>query len=380
MTSTRLSEVRTQADADRLWEEIAESGAPLIEEDGHLVTFLWRDDGRTRNVVVVGGPARWDPLGADLMQRLPGTDVWHRSYHVEPPLIASYQLSVNDSLEAPDQITDWALREFTFRADPLNPHGVDWPAHPSDLDQPARRTSILAAGAVMPASPAGAGSLDEIRVTSELLGNTRTVWVHAPRDARDAQLLIVLDGWVWAQVLPISGPLEGIRAAGRPLVLALVDSLDTGTRIRELEGNPDTTRFLVEELVPLLRTRYPVSGRIGVLGQSLGGLTAVAAALAAPEVIAVAGAQSGSFWWPRDDADAPQEHLTARVLAQQPVDVRICLEVGSYEGADMIDTARRLHAALAVRGYDADHREHSGGHDWLRWWCDLPALVARMFA
>lgn len=380
MTSPRLRAVRDQRDADALWAELAADGAPLVEESGRLVTFLWRDDGSTRDVVVVGGPARWDPLDEDRMERILGTDVWYRSYPVEPPLVSSYQLSPNDSLEPPERVEDWAARESTFRADPLNPRRLRWPANPADSEHREHDCSLLAVGVELRDPAPDAPPPVEHVVASRGLGNSRRVWVHEPPTAAGARLLIVLDGWVWARVLPLGRMLAELRERTGPLLVALVEALDDATRVRELEGNPEFVRFLADELVPELRARYGVEGRIGIAGQSLGGLTAVAAALDRPDLVEVAGAQSGSFWWPRDASDRPQEHLTARVLEQEPVGARILLETGLLEGPDMVDTARRLHAALTSRGYAVDHLEHHGGHDWVRWWHDLPGLLARMYA
>src|SRR5580658_4987150 len=66
--SPRIAALRTriesgERDAIReFWTEIARSGAPLIEPvpgdtDDSLVTFVWRGDAKTRNVVIFDGVA-----------------------------------------------------------------------------------------------------------------------------------------------------------------------------------------------------------------------------------------------------------------------------------------------------------------------------------
>ncbi len=377
LESDRLRRVRSQHDADQLWQEIAATGTPLVEDDGHLVTFLWRDDGATDHVLVVGGPATWDPIETDLMERLPGTDVWFRSYRVEPGLVATYWLSPNDSLQPSEQVLDWVARERTFQADPLNPHRLRWPANPADPSTPAHERSVLVPGELPQAPPV---RLDEHVVPSTALDNQRRVWVHRTPGAGAPRILVLLDGWVWARALPVASLLDGVSDRTGPLVVAMVDALDEETRDRELECHPSFVRFLTDELVPFLRETYDARGRIAVAGQSLGGLTAVFAALTAPEVVAVAGAQSGSFWWPRDEADRAQEAVRAMVRERPVADVAVHLETGSLEGSDMVDTARRLHEALAARGYPVEHQERHGGHDWLRWQLDLPDLVERMLS
>src|SRR5690349_4857173 len=89
---------------DAFWREVAKKGAPLFEpvegdEQQMLVTFLWRGDEETRNVVVIGGLAGWDDFKEQQMTRLPESDVWYRTYRGDRTLRTAYRLSVNDSFE-----------------------------------------------------------------------------------------------------------------------------------------------------------------------------------------------------------------------------------------------------------------------------------------
>ena len=88
---------------DELWAEIAETGGPLFEptddESTTLVTFLWRDDGNTENVLVLFFTAPTDGDFSDVMlERVPGTDLWFRTYELPSQLRTTYVFSVNDSL------------------------------------------------------------------------------------------------------------------------------------------------------------------------------------------------------------------------------------------------------------------------------------------
>lgn len=66
---------------ETFWREVAEAGAPLVEtiegEPGaRLVTFLWRDQGNTENVVAVGAAlASWQNWQKHLLARLPESDL-----------------------------------------------------------------------------------------------------------------------------------------------------------------------------------------------------------------------------------------------------------------------------------------------------------------
>lgn len=380
MTSPRLSAVHNQADADALWAEVAATGTPLIEDDGRLLTFLWRDDGATENVVIAGGPAIWQPIEDDMMVRLAGTDVWHRTYSLEPGLIARYVLSPNDSLEPSEQVTDWVARERTFRADPLNPRVLHWPENLADPGEPAHDVSVIALRDVAPiADTVAANGFEQRRFPSVHLGNERRIWVRVPEPAdTPPRLVVMLDGWVWACALPIGPVVDRAEQRTGPLVVVMVESLDEETRDRELSCQDAFVRFLAEELVPWLSDAHGVTERAAIVGQSLGGLAAVHATLTAPETFVVAGAQSGSFWWPRDESDHPHEELTALALSIERTDVRFNLETGALEGDEMIQTAERMRDALLAQGYPVDYRMINGGHDWLRWHADLGALLERM--
>ncbi len=375
----------------RFWAEVAESGAPLVEGDAddadRLVTFLWRDDGVTERVAVVGGPAVWEPIQTDLMERVVGTDVWYATYRVGVDLACSYQLSPNDSLQPADEVTDWVAREVTFRADPLNPRRIRWPANPADPATPPRECSWLTLpGAPAPVElPADAarGTTTSHRLTSTALGNTRTVWVHESKRGRDEPppaLVVLLDGWVWAKVLPVAEVVDAMRARGEcgPIAVVMVDSLDEATRCRELECHPPFLRFLHDELLPWVCDNWEVTkhrARRAVVGQSLGGLTAVYTTSDAQNPFGLLVSQSGSFWWPRDEQDRPVEWLTSH-LAPALAPTRVALDVGTLEGADMVPVNRRMRHALAARGFEVGYAEPYGGHDWFRWWLGLPAAFA----
>jgi len=65
---------------ENFWQEIAKKGAPLVEpisdENEYVwLTFLWRDKGDTKNVVIWSDLGDWGNLDSLQMIRLSGTDV-----------------------------------------------------------------------------------------------------------------------------------------------------------------------------------------------------------------------------------------------------------------------------------------------------------------
>ena len=85
------------------WHEMKAQGTPLIEpitqdDENYLVTFLWRDEGRTLDTIcLTEGPAGFDfHLGQ--MTRLADTDIWFRSYQMPGDTVMLYHLSPNNPL------------------------------------------------------------------------------------------------------------------------------------------------------------------------------------------------------------------------------------------------------------------------------------------
>ncbi|GEM_PF-4886364 len=84
------------------WEDVRKAGTPLLEPIAGdrkqvLVTFLWREVGDTRNVVVFLQTGGLNPAD-NQMTRLSDSDVWYRSYVFRKDVRFLYTLSPNDDL------------------------------------------------------------------------------------------------------------------------------------------------------------------------------------------------------------------------------------------------------------------------------------------
>ncbi|HEX2186768.1 MAG TPA: enterochelin esterase domain-containing protein, partial [Chloroflexota bacterium] len=171
------------------WDEVARSGTPLVEaipgDDGHLlVTFLWRDAGPpedTRNVVLFGGPAGWTVAHNHLL-RLPGTDVWYRSYRVRADARLAYWLSPNDCLLETYQIDPYdaeavEARLATAGLDPFNrrPYPAERPVY-STVELPGAPPEPFIGRRPWVAR----GTVQVSAFRSRLLGNERRVWRYTP--------------------------------------------------------------------------------------------------------------------------------------------------------------------------------------------------------
>ncbi|MFF7365719.1 enterochelin esterase [Streptomyces sp. NPDC008125] len=367
---------------ERFWERVRERGTPLIAPDPQgspehtAVTFLWRGTEATRAVQVMPNKLG-DPRAPEgnLMERHPGTDIWHWTLRLRRDWRGTYDFHVDEG-DGPEPGGPgyWQWLRTRRHFDPYNSRrlprrwggeAVSWAetgAFPSASDWEPR-----------PGTPRG--KVTEHGVPSEHLREERRVWLYEPpapaggtTGPAELPVLVVLDGEHWQPELGLANLLDNLVADGRipPTAAILVDSVDSGTRWRDLACRPSHAAFLADELLPWAARRLPLTddpGRTVIAGQSLGGLSATYTALTAPHRFGNALVQSASYWWP----NGPEpEWLTGRIAAAPRRPVRFRLSFGEQEWV-ALPAARRLRDVLEQAGYDYHYREFNGGHDYL-WW------------
>lgn len=398
---TRVAQVGHEIDERDFWRAVRHEGTPLVEPDPEgaadhaVVTFLWRGSAATRAVQVtpnkIGDPR--DPAG-NLMERVPGTDVWHWSVRMRRDWQATYGIAVDEGEgppgagDAADGPAYWQWLRTRGRPDPFNSRTLSrrWGGTPLSY---VRLPDAPAADhwTERPGTPRG--RVSEHRFRSRLLGNDRTVRLYEPpaaaasvRPAEPLPVLVLLDGEMWQPGLGVATLLDNLIDDGLvpPMAAVLPDALDADTRWAELTCKDAFVGFLRDELLPWASTRLPLTAdpaRTVVAGQSLGGLTAAYAAVVAPERFGAALSQSGSFWWPNGPG---AEWLTGLIDRSERLPVRFWLSAGEQEWV-ALPANRRLRDTLAARGYDdAVYREFDGGHDYLCWRTELADGLRELFA
>lgn len=366
------------------WDAVrAAGGTPVVEpdpqgDDGHrVVTFLWRGTDATQAVLVLPNKIV-DPrdMAPNLMERVPGTDIWHWSVRMRTDWRATYSLCVDEGDGPRPEGEYWPWLRRQLRTDPLNPRTLTrrWGGEPVSYVE-------------LPQAPTGddwqrrdgvtRGTVSTHTVRSELLGNERPVHLYEPPGGgRDLPVLVLMDGEMWQPGLDVAALLDNLIADGRipPLAALLPESLSADQRWAELACNERFVGFLETELLPWAGERLSLTGdpaRTVVAGQSLGGLTAAYAAVVAPQRFGRVLAQSGSFWWPDGPDLERSEWLTGRIAEIEKLPVRFWLSAGEQEWV-ALPAMRRLRATLREKGYeDAVYREFNGGHDYLCWRTEL---------
>lgn len=387
LSSPRLIRLSAEVERDpealeRFWTEVRRDGAPLVEpaesSAERYLTFLWKDPGQTRNVVIFSGVTMmWGFTTAELaehqMRWLEGTDVWYRTYRLPSDARFAYYLSPNDSLVPATEIEgyqQWEQRSSTWQADPLNPrrevrpHGDrDWVVSIAELpDAPPKPWDDFVAD--------GEGDVEEQSLESEVLGSTRRVWIYRPPgydDDSEHPLLVIFDGTPSSfgrSPGSLKRIIEYLQAKERiePPVVVSIEQSDRG---EELSCSDGWNAFLVTELVPWVRSRYAVTSdpaRVVVAGGSLGGLAALYAALKHPEVFGNVLSTSGFVSW---KSDSDYGRIMRQYASAPRLPIRFYLDVGTFERDidGLLYANRHLRDVLVAKGYEVHYVEFSGGHD-----------------
>ncbi|GHO47111.1 alpha/beta hydrolase-fold protein [Ktedonospora formicarum] len=364
------------------WQEMTRQGAPLIETIGGdekhaLVTFLWKANGDTHNVVIWGGPAGLDHPEEHQMTRLLQTDLWYKTYRLQTDLRGVYTFSINDALAGPAQ-GGFGTR---FLPDPLNPK--QFVAH-RDEEKPDSQEVIFSI-LELPHAPAqpwiephpngDKGQLYAHRLRSQILDNERRIWVYTPAEytemSKPYRLLLLFDGWTYLDLIPTPTILDNLIREGRipPLVAVFLDHPDDETRNSELACHQPFIDFLVQELMPWIHEQYHVTAEATqtiVGGCSYGGLAAAFAGLRASNTFGNVLSQSGSFWWEKDpEDDIQQEWIIQQFIESPRLPLRFSLEVGLKEDMGwiyMVGCNRHLRDVLRLKGYEVQYAEFNGYH------------------
>lgn len=397
--SPRIRRLKREIEAEgrvaeaRFWERVATKGTPLVERAAHdptcsLVTYLWRGGPATRSVGLFGPQTEFGAF--DRLTRLPGSRLWFGSWKMKSDAFGSYLLLPNLPRSTPTDPAGWLRLLKTGKTDPLNPRTF---VSPPDPEFPAHPIYGVTSSALqLPRAPdhrevrrdahAPAGSLKLRWLRSTVLRNRRRIWIYTPPEssnpARDPSLAIFFDGFAYVNEIPTPTILDNLVRTGRipPTYAVFVDALDLDVRGRELPCNPKFGKFLRTELLPWTRRvlgRSFSAERTALVGFSYGGLCAMYWAMRYPNRFRRVLSQSGSFGWPRREAEEPVR-LAREILRRRRLPLRIYMDAGRYEGsaerengAGQLGSNRHLRDVLLAKGYPVKWQTYTGGHDTYCW-------------
>jgi enterochelin esterase-like enzyme/outer membrane protein assembly factor BamB len=325
-----------------------QTAVPVIE-DG-WVHFVYR--GRAEDVAVTGSMTEWTV--EEPMTRVPGSDLFYRSYQARPAMRWEYRFNVDFENPQPD---------------PLNPRRV--PGREGDMSEVTtsgwRRSPWLE-----PFAGEAKGTIESFTLASEILANERTVDVYLPPGYASGNerlpLVIVVDGGTWRDLGQLPNVLDHLAASAAPAVVALVHQ-PRGAR-GEFSGRADSyVKMLAEEAVPALEARYRTLARAdarATLGAGTAGSIAALAALAHPDVFgkaAVISALVGQSAQKLADLAQGAPAGTAKPTFE------ICWSQNDLRNAerDIARDTKRLAETLEQHGFEVRAREAADSSGWGAW-------------
>ncbi|MGW7345035.1 alpha/beta hydrolase-fold protein [Streptomyces sp. NPDC054854] len=342
---------------DGFW---AAAGAPAsVPSDGGWVTLFLRR----------GSPARvefesWSEPVALL--RWGDSDCWYAEVPMPARLRVTYWFLTDDGAYADALNPVGAGGNRSIAATPDTPAQPHWPAVGADDVLPLPGTRIRWAG--------------------RRLGGRRTVRVHPAGGG--GPLVLLLDGDDWLYLHPAVTAFDSAVASGAVPPVTLV-FLPTRDREAEFGCRPELWEAVRNELLPLIAdTGVPADrDRLVVAGQSLGGLSAMYAALEFPELVSRVACQSGSFWWTPDAAGladplaGPVGGAVAARLRERPdlSGLRVAFDVGEHE-TRMLPHCELTEALAERAGASVSVSRSPSGHDRAGWRHALLRDVARVLA
>ena len=157
---------------------------------------------------------------------------------------------------------------------------------------------------------------DELRIESQVMGETRVINVWTPPGSADSReplpVLYMPDGGIGEDFPHIAGTLAELVAAGRIAPLILV-GIENTQRRRDLTG-PSTVEedgriapltdgssvfreFIATELMPRIEASYRTDGRRAIVGESAAGLFIVETFFLRPELFDLYIAMDPALYW-----------------------------------------------------------------------------------
>jgi enterochelin esterase-like enzyme len=295
---TRLHTAKDSADVEDLWRELVEAHKiPLVAEDS--VAFLYR--GQAKTVSWIGDFNEWgyrkelNTKGT----RIPGSDIWIFKTSFPKDARLDYRILIDGAI--------WLL-------DPVNDHqqwsGVGGGSPNSELRMPDWKQDPITAE-LLPGAAHGKLIKDKL-LNSKMLGYQLTYNVYVPPGydpAKTYPVIYATDGYEYMHERLGNMPtiLDNLIHINKiePVIAVFLDHREpinrsNNRRMTELTLNQKFLAFLTDEFIPTVEKHYNIArepSRRGVIGSSMGGLSAAFFAFSKPEVFGLAGIQSPSFWF-----------------------------------------------------------------------------------
>ncbi|MCT2588790.1 enterochelin esterase [Streptomyces sp. N2-109] len=331
---------------EKFWAAARTPASVPADNGGWVTLFLWRGSPAS-----IGFESWSEPVP---LHRWGDTDCWYAQVRMPARLRVTYQF----------------LARGEAHADPLNPAGAGGDrsiaATPDTPAQPHWPDSGAGTDVVLPVPRT------RLRWTSERLGGRRTVRVHPAGGG--GPVVLLLDGDDWLYLHPAVTAFDSAVASGEMPAVTLV-FLPARDRQAEFGCSPALWEAIRDELLPLVaESGIPADrDRLVVAGQSLGGLSAMYAALEFPDLVSRVACQSAAFWWTpeapglADPLGGPVGGAIAARLRERPdlSGLRVAFDVGEHETrmlphCELAETLAGQAGATVRVSRSASHHDRAG--------------------
>jgi enterochelin esterase family protein len=330
---------------DEFWAAARTPASVPAGDGGWATLFLWRGSPAS-----IGFESWSEPVP---LRRWRGTDCWYAEVAMPARLRVTYQFRTDDAVYADPFNPIGAGGDRSIAATPDAPAQPHWPVVGADDVLPLPRTRI--------------------RWTSERLGGRRTVRVHPAGGG--GPMVLLLDGDDWLYLHPAMTAFDAAVAQGEMPAVTLV-FLPAQAREAEFGCRPELWEAIGEELLPLVAAcGVPADReRLVVAGQSLGGLSAMYAALEFPDLVSGVACQSASFWWTPGAVEAADPMggpvggaIAARLWGRTDLSgLRVAFDVGEHE-TRMLPHCELVEDLAGQAGATVRVSRSASGHDRAGW-------------
>jgi len=345
----------------------SQSGFPVVEDD-RWVHFVYR--GEAEDVAITGSMTEF--RAEESLRRIPGTELFYRSYAIEPGARWEYRFNVDFEHPQPD---------------PLNPRRA--PAGDGEMSEVVTGNRVEPKH-VRPYSGPRPGRVESLTIRSAALGGSRRVEVYLPAGYDDGDrsypLLVLTDGDGWLRLAGLPDSLNHLIGNGvEPLIAAFVEKPALGAAV-EFGGprSADHVRMITDEVVPRLEKRYRLrNGRDSraILGAGTGAMMSTYAAVLRPDVFGKAGACSVYL------VDPLGKRLIGMLGGKDGSDFRSHFRViwNRYEwkraewDLDIAEDSRRVVDALRAAGHDVVATEALDSAGWGAWRVQVAEMLRGFF-
>jgi enterochelin esterase-like enzyme len=324
------------------------TGNPVIDEDG--ITLLWQGQSAP---LLMDDFHHWQDDPQMLTRQGPG--LWS----------FSFQLPEESYLEYAFIDKDTGMR----LPDPFNPNLVDNgfknlnnffympPGKPTSLTQNKKGVHR------------GKVTRFQLSTAGLATGEKRVVHLYQPPVKEPVPLLVVMDGQDYLHRIKLNSIVDNLIDGKRirPIGIAFVES-SRESRILEYSCSESTLEFIFERVITLAQEHLfltaPGIEPYGILGASLGGLSALYTGLRFPQVFSKVLCQSGAF----DFSDFPGVIVDlARYVPSHGI--QVWMDVGKFEW--LLEDNTKMYQLLAEKQHDVKLHEYNGGHNTTCWANDI---------